>query len=258
MKIYISGKITGLFDYKEKFDEVESKLKNMGHTVLNPTILPLGLEYDEYMNLSYAMIDCADGVYMLDNWKDKIEFAKVNSSCYDVAVSTKSNIVCNVNGHFDLRLNSIPYKTATQFCFNNLEDIQDTTIDNILKSNSKCTTAVINIEHAINITIIERVAKSCLKFNILLVVSKSSQKETIEEICEKAKDDVCSTKRDSPPQPKHKNTMLIEVPVDENKRMRFYLNEANNIVNKPSSNLISFNNNSDDDDFLQIPQQLKL
>lgn len=82
MKIYISGKITGLFDYKEKFDEVESKLKNMGHTVLNPTILPLGLEYDEYMNLSYAMIDCADGVYMLDNWKDsngaklEIEYAK--------------------------------------------------------------------------------------------------------------------------------------------------------------------------------------
>ena len=70
MKVYISGKITGLFDYKEKFKKAEDKLINMGHAVLNPAIAPAGLKYDEYMHISYAMIDCSDCLYVLNNWKD--------------------------------------------------------------------------------------------------------------------------------------------------------------------------------------------
>ena len=70
MVIYISGKITGLFDYKEKFDAVEEKLKKQRHTILSPMIFPLGLTYDNYLTLAYAMIDCCDAIYMLDNWQD--------------------------------------------------------------------------------------------------------------------------------------------------------------------------------------------
>lgn len=68
MKIYISGGITGKYDYKKQFDETEIKLKNMRHTVLNPTSVPLGLEYDDYMHIAYAMIDVADSIYMLKGW----------------------------------------------------------------------------------------------------------------------------------------------------------------------------------------------
>lgn len=70
MKVYISGKITGKFDYRKKFKRAENKLIKLGHSVLNPATMPIGLNYDDYMHISYAMIDCADCLYMLDNWKD--------------------------------------------------------------------------------------------------------------------------------------------------------------------------------------------
>ena len=70
MKIYIAGKITGEPNYKETFKIVENDLLEAGHTVLNPSILPLGFEHEEYMHICYAMIDVCDSVYMLSNWKD--------------------------------------------------------------------------------------------------------------------------------------------------------------------------------------------
>lgn len=70
MKVYISGKITGLFNYAENFREVEAQLKADRHVVLTPLMTPLGLEYDDYMKLAYAMIDVADAVIMLDNWTE--------------------------------------------------------------------------------------------------------------------------------------------------------------------------------------------
>lgn len=70
MRVYISGKITGEFNYKEKFDTAEKMLKKKGHIALNPTIIPLGLEYDQYIKIDLAMVDAADAIYMLDNWTD--------------------------------------------------------------------------------------------------------------------------------------------------------------------------------------------
>ena len=70
MKIYIAGKITGDPDFKEKFQAVEEKLKALGHTVMNPAVLPLGFEHHEYMNVCLAMIDVCDCVYMLPDWRD--------------------------------------------------------------------------------------------------------------------------------------------------------------------------------------------
>ena len=45
MLIYISGKITGEINYKEKFDKAEQKLLGMGHIPLNPNCIILGLKY---------------------------------------------------------------------------------------------------------------------------------------------------------------------------------------------------------------------
>lgn len=70
MKIYIAGKITRLDDYEEKFQAAAERLAGLGHTVMNPAILPPGFEHEEYMHICYAMIDVCDGVYFLNDWKD--------------------------------------------------------------------------------------------------------------------------------------------------------------------------------------------
>ena len=70
MKVYIAGKITGLENYKELFSAEERRLREKGYTVMNPSILPNGFEYDEYMRICYSMIDVCDGVYFLNNWTD--------------------------------------------------------------------------------------------------------------------------------------------------------------------------------------------
>ena len=73
MRIYLSGKITGLDNYKENFARAESVLKSYGHTVINPCkvgdIYP-DLEWDDYMCLDMALIRLCDAVYFMNNWKD--------------------------------------------------------------------------------------------------------------------------------------------------------------------------------------------
>lgn len=69
-KIYIAGKITGLKDYKKNFDRAEVELKKQGHVVVNPSVVPEGLNYDDYMNICTAMLKACDTIYMLNNWKD--------------------------------------------------------------------------------------------------------------------------------------------------------------------------------------------
>jgi len=70
MKIYIAGKITGLDNYKEEFEKAERMLKESGHSVMNPAVLPDGFEYEEYMQICFAMIDVCDTMYLLSNWED--------------------------------------------------------------------------------------------------------------------------------------------------------------------------------------------
>ena len=55
MKIYIAGKID-----RDKFRETEKALEELGHIVLNRTILPEGLEELDYMRITLAMLEAAD------------------------------------------------------------------------------------------------------------------------------------------------------------------------------------------------------
>lgn len=70
MKVYIAGPITGNEDYKSQFKFRQICLESEGHIVLNPAELPVGLEHAEYMHICFSMIDIADAVSFLDNWKD--------------------------------------------------------------------------------------------------------------------------------------------------------------------------------------------
>ena len=69
--VYIAGKVTGLPDLgRAKFDAAAKRLREQGHVVLNPGELPVGMPADRYMPICLAMVQAADTVYALDNWKD--------------------------------------------------------------------------------------------------------------------------------------------------------------------------------------------
>ena len=74
MRIYIAGKITGLDNYRDRFDKKQKELENKGHTVINPTglydILGDGFSHNEYMKICFSLIDLCDCIYLLANWRD--------------------------------------------------------------------------------------------------------------------------------------------------------------------------------------------
>ena len=74
--IYIAGKITGDKDYRAKFCLADVRLRIEGYKVLNPALLPDGLERRQYMDICFAMIRQSDAVYFLKDWKES-EGAKI-------------------------------------------------------------------------------------------------------------------------------------------------------------------------------------
>jgi len=70
LKIYIAGKISGDANYYQKFKAEEEYLKSCGHIVLNPAELPPGMSAADYMRICFSMIDSADAVYFLSDFRD--------------------------------------------------------------------------------------------------------------------------------------------------------------------------------------------
>lgn len=73
-KVYISGPITGTDDYMERFAEAEEMLKSRGYSVINPAKvnaqMPEDTTYEQYMQMSIAMMNMADAIYLLPGWND--------------------------------------------------------------------------------------------------------------------------------------------------------------------------------------------
>ena len=73
-RIFISGGITGVENYKEKFDNAEKELKAKGYKVINPTIVSEQLieaeaTWEECMGVTQALFDICNSVYMLRGWE---------------------------------------------------------------------------------------------------------------------------------------------------------------------------------------------
>ena len=68
MRIYISGPISGVPDYKTQFDGFAHLIALLGHTPVNPARHPAGLSRREYMRMDLADLMACDAVYMLHGW----------------------------------------------------------------------------------------------------------------------------------------------------------------------------------------------
>ena len=78
-KIYIAGKITDDKNYQKKFNKAEEKYKKKGYIVLNPAWMPQGMRAEDYMRICFSMIDTADVVVFLKDFRDS-EGAKLELS----------------------------------------------------------------------------------------------------------------------------------------------------------------------------------
>lgn len=72
MRVYISGKITGLpkEEYRAHFSGVAKRLRNRGFEVVDPSAHDNDLDYAGYMKVSLCLLDMCDAVCMLDGWED--------------------------------------------------------------------------------------------------------------------------------------------------------------------------------------------
>jgi hypothetical protein len=74
LRIYVSGPITGIENYRQNFDDAEKFLTELGYAVINPAkiddCLPEGIMYDEFLDLDLYLMSMCDGVYLLNGWNN--------------------------------------------------------------------------------------------------------------------------------------------------------------------------------------------
>ena len=76
MKIYISGAITNNPNYKEDFERAADYLQREypNAEIINPALvnsfLPKSTTHEEYMRMSFCMLDMADAIFMIDGWQE--------------------------------------------------------------------------------------------------------------------------------------------------------------------------------------------
>ena len=72
MKIFISGPVSGITDYMERFDKAQKYLESLGHSVINPVLVTSNLPEDttqrEYLSLDLIMLCMCDAIYMLNGY----------------------------------------------------------------------------------------------------------------------------------------------------------------------------------------------
>ena len=72
-KIYISGRITGDPDYREKFLDEEIRLVGLGYKVINPAAIISGKMQDmrwcDAMRIVIREMMLCDGISLLPDWK---------------------------------------------------------------------------------------------------------------------------------------------------------------------------------------------
>lgn len=94
-KVFISGKITGEPNYREKFNQAEKEMTEQGHLVMNPAVFPEGFRWEDYMKITLAMLSVCDTIYLLNNWHEskgaQAEFRYAIEHGHDIMCQTYEN-----------------------------------------------------------------------------------------------------------------------------------------------------------------------
>ena len=68
---YIAGPMTGIQGKnRAAFCEAQAELEKRGYLVLNPAMLPDGMDGEKYMPICLAMVQQADVVWLLPGWEN--------------------------------------------------------------------------------------------------------------------------------------------------------------------------------------------
>lgn len=120
MKIYISGKITGLplEETRRKFADAQALLEEIGFEVVNPMEKGLSPDatWEQHMVKDFEFLLSCDAIYMMDNWIG----SKGSSIEYDAATRLEKDIwfeskVCRENKEVMRIQNAIHEVTGMQF-----------------------------------------------------------------------------------------------------------------------------------------------
>lgn len=93
-RVYISGPVTGIDNYKENFEEAVKILSAGGFKeIINPMafdgMLPDTLSYEDCLAFDITLLSFCDTIYMLRGW----EHSKGANREYGYALAMKMNII---------------------------------------------------------------------------------------------------------------------------------------------------------------------
>lgn len=69
MRIYLAGPITGVPDYRRRFLQARTNCGRKGHLVMDPSCLPAGFDWEDYMPICLAMLERCDAICLLTGWE---------------------------------------------------------------------------------------------------------------------------------------------------------------------------------------------
>ena len=73
MRVYISGPITGVENFRDRFDHAETMLINKGHYPVNPckldAVMPPDSEWEDFLVVELAILERCDAIFMLYGWE---------------------------------------------------------------------------------------------------------------------------------------------------------------------------------------------
>ncbi|EIT0628895.1 DUF4406 domain-containing protein [Escherichia coli] len=68
--VFIAGPMTGYHNFnRDEFNAEARILEERGFTVLNPAILPDGLQHEQYLQITLSMLEQADAVFLMNGWE---------------------------------------------------------------------------------------------------------------------------------------------------------------------------------------------
>ena len=89
-RIYISGPITGVENYKEIFSKKQLELEKLGNEVVNPSLLhlimPKSSTWQEYMDICIPLLKLCDKITMLKGYENS------KGSCEELRYALQNGI----------------------------------------------------------------------------------------------------------------------------------------------------------------------